>query len=136
MITAVDSSVLIDVLSAHPVHGPASAEALRQARERGTVVACSIVWAELTGWYASETRMRSDMDELGVTYSPIPESAATEAGTIWGRYRAGGGSRNRIVADFLVGAHALKAADVLLTRDRGFQRRYFDSLVILDPSTG
>jgi hypothetical protein len=39
-----------------------------------------------------------------------------------------------VVADFLVGAHAAHAADRLLTRGRGFFRRYFDDLMVLDPS--
>jgi hypothetical protein len=76
------------------------------------------------------------MEELGVTYSTISESAAAQAGTVWGRYRRSGGSRDRVVADFLIGAHAKDAADVLLARDRGFQRRYLDALVVVDPSEG
>ena len=134
MITAVDTSVLIDVLTAHPVHGQPSAGALRQAGRRGTVLACSVVWAELMAWYRTADQMRHDMDELGVAYGPISEAGAVEAGLAWGRYRAEGGTRTRIISDFLIGAHATTEADALLTRDRGFQRRYFDQLVVLDPS--
>jgi predicted nucleic acid-binding protein len=51
----------------------------------------------------------------------------------WRRYRGRGGRRTRIVSDFLIGAHALSAADRLLTRDRGFYRRYFAGIKVLDP---
>ncbi|MFN2519768.1 MAG: hypothetical protein ABR525_01845 [Candidatus Limnocylindria bacterium] len=39
----------------------------------------------------------------------------------------------RIVAHFLVGAHAQMQADRLLTRDRGFCGAYFRALRIFDP---
>ena len=46
----------------------------------------------------------------------------------------GGARRDRIVADFLIGAHARLQADRLLTRDRGFFRDSFDGLEVIDPS--
>jgi len=58
---------------------------------------------------------------------------AFSAGETWNVYRNSGGKRDRIITDFLIGAHALLKADRLLTRDRGFYRDYFKRLVILNP---
>jgi hypothetical protein len=50
------------------------------------------------------------------------------------KYRRQGGSRSRILADFLMGAHAQTQANRLLSRDRGFYGKLFPSLQVVDPS--
>jgi predicted nucleic acid-binding protein len=52
------------------------------------------------------------------------------AGGKWAMYRQLGGKRERIITDFLIGAHATLRAERFLTRDRGFYRSYFSSLHI------
>ena len=36
-----------------------------------------------------------------------------------------------LIADFLVGAHAVKQAQVLIAADRGYLRRYFEGLRVV-----
>jgi hypothetical protein len=134
MITAVDTNVLIDVLGADPQFGPASRSALRMSLNDGVVIACDAVWAEVIAAFPDPVATEAALSRFPVAFSGLSPSAAAKAGIAWRAYRQAGGSRERLVTDFLVGAHALEQADRLLTRDRGFQRTAFAGLTIVDPS--
>ncbi|MBI1736205.1 MAG: type II toxin-antitoxin system VapC family toxin, partial [Candidatus Rokubacteria bacterium] len=134
MITAVDTSVLVDVFVADPAFGPRSQGALAACLAEGRVVASEIVWAELAAVFPSATTAQAAMDRLGVDFEPLDRVAALAAGDAWRAYKRRGGRRDRVIADFLIGAHAAARADRLLTRDRGFYRTYFTRLKVLDPA--
>jgi predicted nucleic acid-binding protein len=136
MSTAVDTSVLIDVFGADPTFGAASRGALRAAIETGALIASEVVWAETFASFASEERAAQMLDRLRVRFVPSDVVAASAAGQAWRSYRRDGGRRDRILADFLVGAHASVHADRLLTRDRRFYGARFRDLEILDPTAG
>jgi predicted nucleic acid-binding protein len=135
VITAVDTSVLLDVLKADDQFGPRSRDALSGCAQQGQLIACDVVWAETSAWFDSAEAAASVLDRLGVVYSSIGVDAALSAGDAWRIYRRRGGTRKRVVADFLIAGHAMNQADRLLTRDRGFYRESFSELEILDPST-
>ena len=134
MITAVDTSVLLDVFTADREHLDRSRDALRDSIARGRVVACEVVWAEVAAFFPDSAVARDALDTVGLDFEPMSVESALAAGTAWSEYRGSGGSRKRVIADFLIGAHAIATADRLLTRDRGFYRSYFSGLEILDPS--
>jgi predicted nucleic acid-binding protein len=135
--TAVDSSVLLDVLGADPGFGAASREALRSAYDAGALVACDIVWAEVRAHYASDQPFEETLALLGVQFDATSAEAARLAGHLWREYRDRTQSpKNRLIPDFLIGSHAIVQADELLSRDRGFYRSSFAELRVIDPSRG
>ena len=134
MITAVDSNVLIDVFGADARFGHASAGALRLCINEGSVLACSVVWSEVRAAFAGEADFRNALQTLGIGFSALTEQAATLAGTNWKKYRSAGGKRGRVMADFLIGAHAVAQCDRLLTRDRGYYKKYFSGLKLVESS--
>jgi hypothetical protein len=98
------------------------------------LVACDVVWAEVAGSFVSREAAREALELLNLEFSALTVEAALEAGIAWRAYRERGGARTRVAADFLIGAHALRQADRLLSRDRGFYRSYFKRLPLVDPS--
>lgn len=131
MTTAVDTSVLIAI-----VKGEANAErwieVLAAARAEGELVVCDVVAAELFALLMNEDVFATALNALGITFSATTLVAAQHAGRIFKRYRSQGGPREHLVPDFLVASHAEKQADRIAAIDRGYLRRYFPRLSVLD----
>lgn len=134
MTTAIDTSVLLDVFTGDPKFGFASAETVRGCLREGRLIACDAVWAEITSCFPTVAAAKDAMAGLGVGFDATGLDTALHAGSLWRQYRARGGKRARVAADFLIGAHAAKQADCLLTRDRGFYKTYFKKLRLVDPA--
>ena len=130
---ASDSSVLIDLIGGGQDAGAAAAS-LRQALFNGPVVVCDVALAELCTSLKGGSEVLQDLEEMGITYSPMEPKAALRAGEMQRRYRQRGGNRTRTVADFLIGAHAMMQCDALITRDAGFYRDYFKGLKVIVPA--
>ena len=137
MRSAVDSSVLLDVLLPDPDFGPASAAVLREAIDSGVVVACEVVWAEVRAVFSNDEQFGQAIKKLGIEFDAINSQSAAMAGSLWRQCRSGAkkSARSHLIPDFLIGAHALLQAEALLSRDRGFYRQYFSRMKLIDPST-
>lgn len=128
MITGVDTNILLDVFHLDRQHGLQSTESLQVAFDRGAILVCDVVYAELVPAFKDRDALDGALREIGARSSPIDSKIAYEAGMRWMRYRRAGGPRNRIITDFFIGAHAMVSADYFLTRDRGFYETYFPEL--------
>jgi predicted nucleic acid-binding protein len=130
---AVDSSVLLDMLTDDTKFAAASAKAIEQALGNGGLVVCDAVVAEVQTMLATSESAMDVLNEYGIHYLPTTEQAAVRAGFMQRRFRDRGGRSERVVADFLIGAHAMMQCNALITRDAGFYRDYFKGLRVILP---
>lgn len=131
MITAIDSSVLLDIATNDSQYGLPSANAIKLARSEGRLIVCELVVAEITPVCGAQTSLF--LSSMSVDFVPSSERSSLLAGQMFSDYLARGGKGGRIVADFLIGAHAVEHAGRLLTRDDGFLRDYFSQGLIWYP---
>jgi predicted nucleic acid-binding protein len=131
MISALDSSIILDVLTANPRFSESSEVLLRRATAEGKLVIGECVLAEITPAFGDENALREFLADWQIEFVPSSLESAILAGGNFAKYLSRGGRAGRIVADFLIGAHAVFHADRLLARDRGFLRDYFSELTVL-----
>jgi hypothetical protein len=135
MISAVDSSIVLDVLSGAAVEAERSLAAIRKASQEGKLIVSESVVAEIRPVFADRDGFEEFMQDWGLEFVPSSLQSTLLAGEMLSRLLSRKRERTgRILADFLIGAHAQIHADRLLARDRGYLRDYFKDLTVWDPS--
>jgi hypothetical protein len=132
MISALDSSIILDVLTDSPRFSESSEALLRRATAEGKLVTGECVLAEIAPAFGNGSALREFLADWQIEFVPSSLDSAILAGSNFAKYLSRGGRAGRIMADFLIGAHAVFHADRLLARDRGFLRDYFSELTVLD----
>jgi predicted nucleic acid-binding protein len=142
LITAIDTNVLVALLGGTTEEARAARLSLEEASARGLLVISAPVYAELVaapgrGTEAVDTFLRRARIGVDWTLSEGVWRAAAEAFRGYAerrRSQPGDPGPRRILADFIVGAHALRLASALLTLDQGIYRAAFPDLEILTPA--
>jgi predicted nucleic acid-binding protein len=130
--TAVDSSALLLVLRRQP-GWEAWREVLTKAAAEGLLLISPVVFAECASGYPSPAVACERFEAIQLHYDPFTPEAAYLAGRTFLQYRSEGGPRETLIPDFLIAAHAAVQADRLAATDRGYLRRYFPRIPLVNP---
>lgn len=134
MRTALDTNVLSALWSGEPLASRVAGQ-LAQAHAQGGLVVCAPVYVELLAHpSASQHFVDEFLMDTGVAVDfALGEDVWRQAGKSFVAYanrrrKSQGGSPKRLLADFLVAAHALLRADCLMTLDASRYERDFPRL--------
>jgi predicted nucleic acid-binding protein len=135
--TAIDTNILSAILSNEPSAG-ALTELLTEAQAIGGLVISPVVWTELRAHpNASESFLKEFLSDVGIDVDfGLEAKVWHEAARRFTRYaerrrKSQHGNPKRLLADFLVGSHALVHADRLISRDHARYRRDFPELSLI-----
>lgn len=131
MITFVDTDILLDLFLPDPEFGDPSAALVERAYDAGSLVINAVVYTELATQFIAPHPLNNALRLLGIRILPINAETAFEGGSRWRTFQNAGEAQARSASDFLIGAHAERHADRLLTRNQRFYQRYFPNLVLL-----
>lgn len=131
--TLVDANVLLDVITEDPTWSEWSAGALERAADTGPLVINRIIYAEVSVRFSSVEDLDDALPVDDFVRAPLPWPAAFLAAKCFVEYRHRGGTKERPLPDFFIGAHAAVSRFRLLTRDAARYRSYFPTVELLAP---
>lgn len=94
-----------------------------------------VVLAEASARFERFSDVVAMISGTGLVYEGMPMEAAHLAGRAHYEYRRNGGLRERVLPDFLIGAHATVKGYRILSRDHARFRTYFPRLDIIAPDS-
>ncbi len=134
MRTAIDTNVLSALWSKEPSASHIS-RILGAAKAEGGLVVCGPVYAELLAYpKATESFVNDFLADTGITVDfAFEQPVWVEAGRRFARYakrrrRSAGQGAKRLLADFIIGSHAMVHADRFMTLDPKRYARDFPEL--------
>jgi predicted nucleic acid-binding protein len=129
----VDTDVLVDVLQDDPQWADWSIGQLRAQSKVHELAINPIIYAEMSLSFSTLESLDDVVDSLGLSMRDMPRPALFLAAKAFAQYRRRGGSKNQVLPDFFIGAHAAVEGWQLLTRDASRFRTYFPRLQVISP---
>ena len=135
MATLVDTNVLVDLSMISSDWHDWSRRKILDIFRDGPVLINPIIYSEFSVRYDDVDEVDRLLPQDEFRRENLPWPAAFAAAQAFRLYRRAGGGRERILPDFLIGAHAAIRGYRILTRDAGGYRSYFPSVELITPET-
>jgi predicted nucleic acid-binding protein len=129
----VDTNVLLDVLQNDPQWAAGSQEKLDAASTTDTLAINPIIYSELSIAFERIEELEAVITEGSLTVEPIPREALFLAGKAFLNYRRRRGTKQSVLPDFYIGAHAAVMQWPILTRDVRRFRTHFPTVSLITP---
>jgi len=136
MRTALDSSVILDVVMDDPEHGERSERAIRQAAEEGALLISNYVLAEILPAWPEPVgeQARAFLAEWNIELVEGDSESHLDAGLRLHRlHRLRSEPLAALLPTVLIGCHALHHADRLLTRNASRWQEMIEELEVVEP---
>src|ERR1700730_5733573 len=129
----VDTNVLLDVLQDDPQWAAWSQEKLDAASTTDTLAINPVIYSELSVAFDRIEELEAVIAEGSLAVEPIPREALFLAGKVFLNYRRNRGTKQSVLLDFYIGAHAAVMQWPILTRDVGRYRTHFPTVSLITP---
>ncbi len=129
----VDTCVLVDALQNDPQWADWSIAQMRAQASLAALVINPVIYAEISLSFSTLEALDDVVATLALDVREIPRPALFLAAKAYAQYRKRGGSKQQVLPDFFIGAHAVVEGWPLLTRDPSRFRTYFPTLKVLAP---
>lgn len=129
----IDTNVLLDIFQNDPEWAAWSQDKLDAASATDSLAINPVIYSELSIAFARIEELGAVLTEAALTVESIPREALFLAGKVFLAYRRARGSKQSVLPDFYIGAHAAVMRWPLLTRDVARYRSYFPGISLISP---
>lgn len=131
--TLVDTNIWIDCIDESSPWHEWAVEQLQRRSERAPLHVNLIIYTELLIPGSNVEALDALLDVYDTVRSPLPWVCAALTAKAFALYRHRGGSKQKPLPDFYIGAHAAVSNLSVLTRDPAPYRSYFSRLELIAP---
>lgn len=130
----VDTNVLLDVLQDDPQWAEWSQRNLESASLTDSLAINAVIYSELSIAFERIEDLEAVVAEASLSVEPIPREALFLTSKAFLNYRRRRqGTKQSVLPDFYIGAHAAVGGFTILTRDVARYRTYFPTVNLIAP---